>query len=1401
MSTNRPGVEISQELAETPSVSVNAELVPAVVGVCYQIVDVLDDDGALNPEARYTGAQYNQADLTITQAELPDPRGNIDELDVVEDSVYAHLYFGGTLERLSRSLAGDNEYGSAFLKLANFSTRPGFISSEFDSFAFNGVTGDVFTFALDLANPLVTSRDITVTLVGTLTAAEVVEAINTAAGQDVAEVFVDTEDQFGNGSSAAYVSLRSRSWGADASVTIRAGTSALPILFGSTVDDTLEYRIEGAGWRGQDDSDNDLLTPWIEFFRGEYSEDGTDTTFPTLGTSNVVYAVQHTQDGSFVADKSAAVTFTGTSPTIPLKAATARVPGDQFWAEGTQVGSEVTRVEESRFQVGRLSVTSSTFDNEGNPTNRVYDTVEVATPNAGTPFAPKYAYFVAGGLEFDNISPEGVQAQLTGSNTGRAERAAQVISSSDITFPLSAASLTLIFEVTEDGVQGDEVTFTFTGGPYSNISELVSAMSGDEAFSQITVGNAGDRLLLSTTKMGADQSLTIKPEGTANAALNFSTTAATSDTGKDHEFATQAALTSDTIALPMADLSSLDFSLTVTDSKGTHSLSASGVDLSSASTLGDIIDAIAEAFGGTASSDLTLYDGGSASGEGGIAVATLSTSGDSDTHGTITVTTVEGGSAVSLELTAVDGDDGFRQLGFYDSTGGQWAELDSAAGTSYPIAALSGAAVEFTYNDGSSTVVTATLGASEAAATSAEELAELLNANADANGITASSGTRLVQWYSDDDDVISVRSVEGGATVSLSVASGQAGFDEMGFDVSSTLSDSGTDSVENADGVGANSLQGSSLSFQLDDNPSVYQITFATNSLQDAIDDINDLVDGSSDVASESSGALRLTSILAGAASRVQVLVSSSTAASVLGFAASTNDDALGSGRPNPDFYLDASGNLNLGPNILRNRSSGLPYSLESAFASVYVKYKALRHDVTASADTPAILSLGDTASLVESIGPISPENPLGLGAFVCKAAAPGVEISALGVDERSASSPEGTLDGWARALDFLESAEVYALAPLTSDRFVQGMVAAHVTAMSQPRERGERVALLWSPNPDRAFDTTVASGVAGETNGTENSFTLDSNPGASLIANGIDPSDTIPYDDELYLEVVVMSGGSQDLRRYSVSEVNGVILTFRTTFSSEENTDGFYTTSVLDESLSGAEWTLRIRGEKLVIAGTENPDKAAIADAMADEAQAMANRRVFLMACNSLDLPIDGVTQNVPGYYAAAAVAGMTGRLRPQQPFSELPMPGFVRVYGTDDTFSNRQLDVVSDGGRWVLVNRGNNVAALHARSTSDTSIEAREYSVTKALDWLAKGLRQTNRVFTGRSVLTPGFLDQLTMSNEGFLDYAESLGVVETADLSQLLQSEEDPDTVLIEVEVKPAYPCNKIKLTIVS
>jgi hypothetical protein len=1120
------------------------------------------------------------------------------------------------------------------------------------------------------------------------------------------------------------------------------------------------------------------------------------------------------------------VTFTGTAPVVPLLAATATTDGDEFWADGVQVASgSVTLVEKRRFKVGTLNTTLSTFDSDGNTTSAIYTTIEVNTPSHGSPFAPKYSYFIANNLVFGDVTPEGEAATVTGATQGLAEQPAIIytstVSSTWMTAfaagDLSLGGGTLTTQLTEDGVQAAEASFNFSNGAthagaYSDLTEvavdLTSGISGVsvKAVASGADGANKDTLVFYTDKTGSDQSLSLKTTGTNSVALSMGIAATLSAIGKDVEFAEQASLTSDYISLPLPTLQAAGMILTITDSFG-----AQEIALTAATATPLTLDALAQLILGTIAHSSGVYsikpflDSAAP-----YAVATayfIDEDGDTiadptaTASGRLVIKSVQGGSSVSVDID-LNPTGGTRRdlllMGFSPDAGsvptaGYEADVFAADVEGDASNPLLSNTETLTFN---SQTFTAT-----ADYTSAALLVKELNGGSTTKGAWGSSVQTQIQFFIiPDGETTNVqfgaRIIEGSSSAPAIVI---AGTGASGPFSSATASDVTTNT---SDDSGADLLSGTRLAFMLDKNPYLYEVDLTSNSLQDAIDDVNEAVGGSTDIASEDSQKLKLTSSFAGAASSVVVDLTESTADTPLGFT-SSNDDDDGAGRPNPDFYQDGSGTVYIGANILRNRSTGVPYTLTSALADVYFDYVGLRLDVTSDAAEPSLLSFTDVDTMVAAIGPVSTDNPLALAAFLQLSNAPSQSVSALGISEVLPAAPMGTVTAYAKSLDFLESKDVYAIAPLTDDVFVQQLFATHVQSLSQPEERGERIVFIWQGQPSRAADTSIQSGTDAETNATDNSVSLGVIPTSAIIAAGASDPSALTVADGIYMELVIVDLGVTTVRNYSISSVSAARIFFLTSLASGENDDGFYSTTTLagDSDYTSMTYAIRKRGDELLVTGTTIPDYAAISEAAADAGEAYANRRVFHVYADSADTSVDGVVTNVPGYYICAAITGLVAEQAPQQPFTRLSMTGFSYVYGTDDTFSENQLDTIADGGRYVMINQGGLIASRHQRSTASTSIEARELSITKAIDFLAKGLRATNRVYIGRFVINPGFIDQLVMSNEGFLARSVQSGVVNSASLKSVLQDESAPDTVLIEVEVAPAYPCNKIRITIVS
>lgn len=1441
-SETRPGVIVVQELSETPAAVSAPTLLPVAVGPCFQIVEALESDGSLNSDAKYGDEQYNQAALAIPQADLPDPRSNIDEVNIDEAQVGVRLYFGGLLSTIARGSNG--ETGSSFLKGVNLAAKPAFfldyLATATDTWDFTGYgdAGALLTLAFDVSNSSITSNDVTINFTGTMTTSEVAAAINDAVGADVAEAITSGDYGIDLGD-PAYVTVLVSSTGhsAASSITIRANGSACEVFLASTTFDTAkDHRIEGAGFRGEDDDDGDLVTPWIEWHRGAYKFGTAGTALTDNSSESDAFNTTNSAkvddfiglidlNSAYSGSKATDVTFTGTSPVVPLKAATATTDGDEFWADGIQVASgAVTVVEQRRFKVGTLNTALSTFDSDGNTTSAIYTTVEVNTPSHGTSFAPKYSYFVANNLVYGEVTPEGEAATVTGDEAGLAEQPAIVytatVSSTWLTAfagpgDLSLGGATITTQLTEDGVQAAEAVFNFStganhGGAYATLAEvaedLTDGISGVSVAALDSGSGVDDTLVFYTTKTGSDQSFSIKTTGSNSVAGNMGVSATLSGTGKDVEFADQAILTSDYLTLPLPASQSDGMILTIVDSFGTYEM-----DLALASTVPTNLGALADMIlspvtdvEGTEPADgiWSIKAFMDSTGPSAVQVATLyfvDEDGDliadptTAASGRLVIKTTQGGSSVSIDLD--QGSSGARTdlilLGLSPDAG-----AIPAAGYEADVFA---AVTDGTTLVGTGEVITfdgvdfATTGNY----TSAELLVQELNGGGTTTGAWASPVQSKIQFYLVPGTGTSVQI--GARIIDAATALTLTGTGTAVALTSPTASDV---TANTSDDSGVDSLSGTRLAFQLDENPYLYEVDFTSNSLQDAIDDINELVGGSTDIASESSQKLTLTSSFAGAASAIEVDVTESTADTVLGFDSTNNDDE-GAGRPNPDFYQDGAGTVYIGANILRNRSTGVPYSLSSALADIYFDYVGLRLDVTSDADDASLLSFTDVDTMIAAIGPVSTDNPLALACFLQLSNAPSQSVSALGVSEVLPAAPMGTVTAYAKALNFLESKDVYAIAPLTDDPFVQQLFSTHVQSMSQPEERGERIVFIWQGQPSRAADISVQSGTDAETNGTDNSVTLGTNPTSAIVATGASDPAALTVDDGIYMELVIVDLGVTTVRNYSLSSQNGVLSTFRTSFASGENDDGFFSTTTLegDSDYTSMTYAIRERGGKLLVTGTTIPDYAAISEAAAAAGESYANRRVFHVYADSADTSIDGVVTNVPGYYICAAITGMVAEQAPQQPFTRLSMTGFSYVYGTDDTFSENQLDTVADGGRYVMINQGGRIASRHQRSTASTSIEARELSITKAIDFLAKGLRATNRVYIGRFVINPGFIDQLVMSNEGFLARSVQSGVVNAASLKSVLQDESAPDTVLIEVEVAPAYPCNKIRITIVS
>jgi hypothetical protein len=143
--------------------------------------------------------------------------------------------------------------------------------------------------------------------------------------------------------------------------------------------------------------------------------------------------------------------------------------------------------------------------------------------------------------------------------------------------------------------------------------------------------------------------------------------------------------------------------------------------------------------------------------------------------------------------------------------------------------------------------------------------------------------------------------------------------------------------------------------------------------------------------------------------------------------------------------------------------------------------------------------------------------------------------------------------------------------------------------------------------------------------------------------------------------------------------------------------------------------------------------------------------------------------------------------------------MVGFNDVIGPD--LERNHLDVISAGNAVIEVEIQGQAPALRMQGTTDPStIESREWSVTRAVDAFAKTMRTQLKARIGRFNITQAYIDELTLLVDSICTTAIANGQFRSAVVVKLEQDPTQPDTILVEIQLEVLYPANYINVTLV-
>jgi hypothetical protein len=381
-------------------------------------------------------------------------------------------------------------------------------------------------------------------------------------------------------------------------------------------------------------------------------------------------------------------------------------------------------------------------------------------------------------------------------------------------------------------------------------------------------------------------------------------------------------------------------------------------------------------------------------------------------------------------------------------------------------------------------------------------------------------------------------------------------------------------------------------------------------------------------------------------------------------------------------------------------------------------------------------------------------------------------------------ADPEDT-DNWITILEGLDGQDqVYNLVPLTTNSTVLGAWKAHVLAQSAPEVANFRAAVfsIDVPSTKAVIDSSASSDGSvvlakladdGATSGTQ--YTLLSVPAnnAKFVTKGVRAGDKVRF---LY------------------------------------STDGFgnetYSEFVIDEVIS--EGSLRLLtghtsaitvAQRAEVWRTLNRADRAI-EAMAQIAQ-HKNRRVVVIANSTVGL--DGAT--FPGYFAAAAIAGLRSGVLPQQPLTRVAVSGINDVGSLISGLNGSQLNEIAGAGGWIIAK--DNVGAIfnrHAVTSDPTDLNTREEVVRVNVDSMSVTYKSAYEPLIGKATVTPSTISAIsaifnaatTEMKRGIGDFAGPQLI--DAVLSSVRQHALYKDRVVVEAVLTVPYPLNNIDLKLV-
>lgn len=462
--------------------------------------------------------------------------------------------------------------------------------------------------------------------------------------------------------------------------------------------------------------------------------------------------------------------------------------------------------------------------------------------------------------------------------------------------------------------------------------------------------------------------------------------------------------------------------------------------------------------------------------------------------------------------------------------------------------------------------------------------------------------------------------------------------------------------------------------------------------------------------------------------------------------------------------------------------SGGAEQPLNVVSGKVYVEYREWVADLA-----DEVNSISDVADLDVIAGQLHPDNPLKWGVYKALSNSNGTVVKYTAV-----ANPDD-LDSWVQVLERIKGRDdMYNLVPLTFDTKVHNLWAAHIGGESNEYANNWKAgffALQSVPTVKVVGEGVAIGGVSGNVVTAPVLATLSDDPNAT---------------NTQYTKLQVTSGNGY----FVTNDVRpGDIVRYMYTV------DGFgdeaYTEFVVDEVQSESTLLLYSGADAPVTVAQRveiyhNRNRNEIADAIAEQAGALSNRRVVGVWPDQVGEA--GTMQ--PGYYLAAALAGLVSGVVPQQPLTNVEVAGFDDYSRSYKYFNETQLNRLAEAGVWIVTeDRDGTPHTRHALTTDNLDLNRREEMIRRNVDSMSYLFLRRLRPFIGRTNAQEGMVRRLRYEVTAVIDFLKANGFTEELG-SQLIEGrirtlQIHPllkDRIEIVLDLTVPAPLNNIELHLV-